>query len=493
MKRTIILSSVTLFIIITGLLSIIATNTLLLNSRQIKQNNSESTFSKKSDNDYSHILSQAIKFKTIATPDQATDNKQYKNEFHKLNQFLANTFPNIHQRLTKIPIANASLLFIWQGKQQNKKPLLLITHSDVVPIETKNLATWKHPPFSGHIDSQFVWGRGTLDNKANLIAQLIAIEELLEQNYQPERTLLLFIGEDEETGGNNGAKQATQYLQKNQLQPGFIIDEGGLITQNILPFMNKPVALIGIAEKGYMSVKLSTTDSGGHASMPPEKSAIGKLNSALHHLQQQKPPHKMTTPMLEMFNYLAPEMKLTAKSLFANLWLFETAVLNQLSATPSTNASIQSTIAITEINGGIAENVLPQTASATINIRLLPGDSSSKMLEFIRKGINDPDVTLSLLPGHYEASAISDTSSLLFKSMQQTIKHHYPQALTAPFLTITATDSRHFNARAEKYRFSAFSATQKDLNRIHGTNERIAREEFNKMSAFYKTLIIKFN
>jgi len=502
-------------LIITVLFSLVVVNTVLFTSKQLTDNptpnlasNStlEINVSPAQKSMTSQLLSGAIKFKTIAIKlsDKEKLVSRSKSEFIAFNHYLAKKFPKSHEILTKELISQHSLLYIWQGSQPQLKPVLFITHSDVVPVDSQTINRWLYPPFSGEIADGFIWGRGSMDNKSNVIAQFIAIEQLIISGFQPKQTLLFSIGADEETGGNNGAKNIADYLLQNNLIPATILDEGGIISKNIIPAISKPVALIGIAEKGYLTLYINVTQPGGHASMPPEKTATSLLAKALFKLENNPFPATMTQPIKQMFDFLGPEMGLINKSIFANLWLTEFLVNKKLTQSASTNASVKTTLAITQINAGIAENVLPTSASATVNIRLLPGDRIETVREKIADIINNPDITIDIaasnvLPAkqvtlNHEASSISETDTHFFRTLQVTINQLFPNTLVAPYLTITATDSRHFKFdNTNIYRFSPLPVNKEDLKRIHGINERISIEDFNNEVNYYQLLIKNLN
>ena len=476
-------------LIITILFSIIIIKTLLSTSKQISHAQTSSDSTQVKQDTTSQYLADAVKFKTVSAKNNHFD---HQDEFINFNRHLEKTFPKTHNTLARKQIGQNSLLFIWRGTKTQTTPVLFITHSDVVPVEPGHI--WSFPPFSGKISDGYIWGRGTLDNKVNVIAQLLAIETLVVNGFQPTRTLLFAIGADEETGGENGARKIAEYLNNLNLNPGVILDEGGVITKNIIPSINSPVALIGIAEKGYLTLSLHVSQAGGHASMPPHHTAIGRLSSALHKLEASPLPTKITSPIRQMFDYLGPEMGSWRKALIANLWLFQPLVKHQLSLSPSTNASIQSTMAITQINGGMAENILPPSASATINIRLLPGDTVESVTEHVRQAIQDPGVIISTTSGNYEASPVSDTDTNFFRSMQETIHQLYPDTLVAPYLSISASDSRHFVKTGRNiYRFSPLRLDNNDLKRIHGKDERISEIDFKNAVDFYQQLFVKLN
>lgn len=461
----------------------LAQNSLAQNFKLEEKEQSRLYLNKKA---FSYYLSKAIKYKTISNANIRNDE-----EFYQYISFLEDSFPKVHQTLTKKIIKHKSLLFIWKGKQADLDPVLFVSHSDVVPVESTSIDHWKYPPFSGQKAEGYIWGRGTLDNKSTTIGQLLAFEKLITDDFQPDRTLILAIGSDEEAGGKNGAKEIASYLSEQNIKIGYILDEGGIIANGILPSISKPIALIGIAEKGYVSLLLEARHSGGHASMPPPQSAIDILSSALYKLKSTSLAAKMTGPVTQMFEFLGPEMNGFNKVLFANLWLFKPLIKQQLSLSPSTNATIRTTAAITKINGGVAENVLPASASATVNIRLIPGDTIEAVLSSIQNAINDPRITLSILPDSSEASSIADIKSPFFTSLQKTVSQIFPNTLVAPYLTITATDSRHFKTLSRNiYRFSPIQLNKDDLTRIHGHNERISTANFSKMVNFYKKLVL---
>ncbi len=493
-------------LIIVAVFFLVIVNTLLFTSKQISNVSPtpltpDPTNSLEKNNIASQLLGGAIKFKTISSNNTQSE---FESEFLAFNRYLTEKFPKSHHIMTKERVGRHSLLYIWKGSQSQHKPALFLSHSDVVPVDSTTNDNWLYPPFSGELADGYIWGRGSMDNKLNIIAQFIAIERLINSGFQPNQTLLFAIGADEETGGNNGARKIAEYLKKHNLMPATTLDEGGVISKNIIPAVSQPVALIGIAEKGYLTLHLMATQPGGHASMPPRQTAIGLLTTALKKLEANSFPRKMTPPIRQMFNFLGPEMGTINKSIFANLWLTENLVKQKLAQSASTNASIQTTMAITQFNSGVAENVLPTSASATINIRLLPGDRIDSIRDKIATVIDDPrikintsstdNVSSNKVSSNHEASSVSKIDTPFFRTLHKTIKQLFPDTLVAPYLTITSTDSRHFSAPENNiYRFSPLPVTKSDLKRIHGINERISTADFNKVVNFYQLLIVNMN
>ena len=263
-------------------------------------------------------LSRAIKFRTISHPDPVKFNPD---EFKSLHQFIEESFPKLHKTLTKEVINDYGLLYTWKGSDSNLKPIMFMAHMDVVPIAPGTEEDWHYPPFAGRIAEGFIWGRGTLDDKVSLMGIMEAVEALLADGYKPRRTLYLTFGQDEEVGGQRGAFQIAKLLKSRGIRAEYILDESGAITSGVFPGVSSPVALVGIAEKGYLSLKLTVDHEGGHSSMPPKQSAIGILASAIHNLEKNQFPAKLEGPTMLLFDYVGPEMPFGMKFLIANKWL----------------------------------------------------------------------------------------------------------------------------------------------------------------------------
>jgi len=248
--------------------------------------------------------------------------------------------------------------------------------------------------------------------------------------------------------------------------------------------------LIGIAEKGYLSIELRADAAGGHSSIPPAETAIGTISRALQRLDAAPFPAKLSGATRAMFEFLGPEMVWTKKLALANLWLFEPLVTRQLSQSPLTTAVLRTTVAPTIFNAGVKENVLPTQARAVINLRVMPGESTADALEQVRKVIDNPKIKLAPLPIRMEPSAVTDIASPGFKLMESTIRQTAPEAIVAPSLLVAATDSRHYaNLTKNVLRFLPITLTAADTHRYHGTDERISLADYLRCISFYAQLI----
>jgi carboxypeptidase PM20D1 len=432
-------------------------------------------------------LAGAIRFPTISHEDAA---KVEDAAFRGLHRYLEQSFPRVHSTLTREIVGGYSLLYTWEGTNPQLPPILLMSHTDVVPVEPGTEKAWTHPPFSGRIVDGYVWGRGAMDDKAGVLGILEAVELLAGRGFRPERTVYLAFGHDEEVGGPKGAAALAAVLDRRGVRPDFILDEGGIITEGMVPGVEPPVAMISTAEKGYVSVELVAATEGGHSSMPPRTTAIGKLAEAVRRLEENPMPARIDGATRRSFEYLAPEMPFGPRMFLANLWLFGPLGERQFGAEPAGNARIRTTAAATVFQGGIKENVLPSRARAVVNFRILPGDTIEDVLRHVRDTVG-PDIKVAVtgsLPT--EPSPESDVHGSEFGLLQRTIAQVFPVMLVAPSLLSGGTDTKHYRKLTRNvYRFLPVRITETDLARVHGTNERIGVESYGEAVRFYAQLL----
>ena len=412
--------------------------------------------------------------------------------FKALHAHLQARYPLVHAQLTREVIGEQGLVYTWNGSDAKLLPAALLAHLDVVPIAPGTETLWAKPPFGGVIDGGLVWGRGALDNKANVIAQLEAAEMLLAAGFKPQRTLVFFFGHDEEVGGQAGAVAWVTTLKQRGQKLAFVLDEGMAITEGILPGVDKPIALIGLGEKGGMSLKLTATAAPGHSSMPPStgNSAIGMLSAALAKLDANPLPGGVRGAAAEMFDVIAPELPFGQRLAMSNLWLLRPVVESMLGKGAATNALMRTTTALTIVNAGNQANVLPGKAEATVNFRLLPGDTAESVQAYVKRVIADERIAVATVGAVAEASKLSSPRAEPYKLIERTIREVFPDAVIAPSLVLQGTDSRHFQDVAEQtYRFMPIRFKPADLPRLHGTDERIAVAQLADMVRFYHRLL----
>ena len=443
---------------------------------------------------YEERLARAIQFHTVAT---GSDGVSHAADFQELHEFLKTSFPRVHARLDREVHGGHSLLYRWRGSDPSREPILLMSHIDVVPIESGTETNWTHPPFSGDLADGFIWGRGALDVKCGALGLLEAAERLLDRDFRPSGDVYFALGHDEEVGGREGNRRIAEILRGRGVRFRFVLDEGGSLTEGIIDGINRPVAFVGIAEKGYATIRLKAQTEGGHSSMPPPHTAVGMVATVVARLESNPFPARIDGATAAMLDYLGPEMPWTRRVALANRWLTGGFISRQFAAKPSLNALIRTTMAATVARGGETANVLPKQAETVVNVRLLPGDTSESVLlriknEVKRLGFDEKAETLtcSMDPAPSEPSGISSTDSDGFRTLQRTIAEIYPGTVVAPGLSMAATDSHHYAPiAADIYRFLPLRLTPDDLKRIHGVDERIGIKTYAELIGFLARLI----
>lgn len=434
-------------------------------------------------------MAQAVRAKTISG---LLDPAGTAAEFDALHAQLRARYPLVHATLQREVVGGHSLLFTWRGSDEKAGPIALMAHQDVVPIAPGTEALWKKPPFAGVVENGIVWGRGTLDDKSNLVTQLEAVELLLKAGFQPRRTVYFVFGHDEEVGGQRGVVKIVELLKQRGVRLDFVLDEGLAVTEGVLPGVAQPLALIGLAEKGSVSLKLTATAAPGHSSMPPAagSSAIGMLSAALVKLDQNPMPGGIQGAAGEMFAAVAPELPFGQRLAMSNLWLFRPLVERMLGKGGATNAMMRTTTAMTIVNAGNKDNVLPGRAEAVVNFRILPGDSAASVAAHVQRVIADARIEVQPLGVAFEPSKLSSAQAQPFKLIERTVREVFPDSMVAPGLMLAASDARHFDAiAAQSYRFMPIRFKSEDLARVHGTDERIAVEQLADMVRFYHRLL----
>jgi len=433
-------------------------------------------------------LSQAIQFPTISNQDSALFNAE---AFEEFIQWVLLTYPKSAQQMQIERLGTYSLLFKWQGGQENLKPVLLTAHYDVVPVIPGSEKLWDHPPFDGVIADGIVWGRGALDDKSAVITMLEAAELLIADGFQPARTIYFSFGHDEELGGPKGAASVTSLLMSQGVQLLWSLDEGSFVTQNLMPGISEPVATINVAEKGSVTLQIVAKAAGGHSSMPPHNNAIGVLAEAITKLQDNPVPGGLEGLSAEMLDQLSRHMPFTERLIFANLWLFGGLLESTLSESQITNAMLRTTTAPTMLSGSVKVNVLPIEAIATVNFRLHPRNSIKDLENYVSKLVAHPQIEVRRPNDNgIAASAVSDWRSEGFQTISQSIRMVYGDIAIAPGLMVAGSDSRHYAKVADNaFRFNPMLVGPSDLAGFHGTNEKISIKNLVKATRVYALII----
>lgn len=473
-----------IFVAILLLIGFLIFQTLTFNSKQIAV---EPIDKKSIPEGAIERFSQALQIPTISYENSADFDST---AFSNFKAFIKSGFPLIDSLLEIEYINEYSMIITWAGKNKSLPPAMVLGHLDVVPVLEENLNKWKHPPFAGKIVQDTLWGRGAIDDKISVMGNLEATEWLLSEGYQPERTLMLCFGHDEELGGVYGAQAIVAHLQTKEIKPSFILDEGFAISQGLIPGIEKNVALIGTAEKGFLTLNLSVSIEGGHSSMPKKETAIDVLSRAIVKLKENPFPAEITPPVKDFMNYTGPEMAFGQKLAFANAGILESVIISTLEAAPSGNALVRTTTSPTIIKAGVKDNVIPYEAKATVNFRTLPGTTTEDVINRVQSVIDDERIIITKGAFESEAPGSSSTASEGYKIIEKTVRELFPDVLVTPNLVVGATDSRHYYPICKDiYRFTPFYLNNSNITTFHGVNERLPVAEYENAIRFYARLL----
>ena len=439
------------------------------------------------DNTLSHLAS-AIQLPTISAG--VIDSIAFK----KLDTLLQKNYPLIDSLLEREVVNDFSYIYKWAGRNTRLEPILMLAHTDVVPVESSSEDKWTLPPFSGQIQDGYLWGRGALDDKLEVFSMFEAVEMLLKENYEPERSIYFAFGQDEEIGGTKGAISIAKIFEERGIKFEYILDEGSIILEKALDGLDKPLAMIGLTEKGYTTLTITALlKEGGHSSMPPAETAVGVLSRAIVNLQDNPFPLKIDGATEDFFRYIGPESAFLQKMLFTNLWLTEGLITSQLGKDNTSAAILRTTTAPTMLRGGIKDNILPTRASAKVNFRILPGETIESVTARVKEIIDDERIHVEAGKDKISSNPppVSPIESFGFQLIQKTIGETFSDVVVAPSLVIAATDARHYTKLSSNiYRFSPIKVTRKDLKTIHGIDEKISTEGYKDMIRFYRRLFM---
>lgn len=396
-------------------------------------------------------------------------------------------FPLLHQHLELTRIGSHGLLFHWRGRAADR-PVVLMAHLDVVPVE----GDWTHPPFAAVIADGHLWGRGTLDDKGALVGICEAVERLLARDITPAQDIWLSFGCDEEVAGGD-ARIAAATLTERGVTPWLVLDEGGAVAEQAFPGVREPVAVVGVAEKGMLSLELRVTGDGGHASTPATWGPVTRLARALTRLEKSPFPSSLPEPTVHMLELLGAHASGPIKPLLSNASRMPRALAKALTLVgPEPAALARTTMAATTLSGSPALNVIAGRAVAGVNLRIATGSSVAATIEHVRKAIRDPRVEIAVLEAH-EPTSLSPwqgPEADAFRLITRTVERQFPDAIAAPYVMMAATDSRYFHEISPSvYRHAPFRMTKQQRESIHAVDEKIGLDDLEHGIVWYQALI----
>lgn len=402
---------------------------------------------------------------------------------------LARRYPATHAALDLELVDGHSMLFRWKGTRSDE-PTVLMAHYDVVSATDEG---WEHPPFSAELmgagEEQLIWGRGTLDDKGSLVSILEAVETHAAAGFRPTNDVYLSFGHNEETAGS-GAQIIVDLLESRGIRPVLVLDEGGAVVEGIFPGVTNPIAVVGVSEKGILSLRLTVDQQGGHASTPPRLTATVRLARALVRLNQRPFPKSFVPTNLEMIRTLGAHATQPLKWVFTNLWLTKLPLLGLFARLgDETNAMVRTTQAVTQLSGAQAANALAERAEAIVNIRVAIDSSVAEAIEHVRRAVRDEHVVIEALHPN-EPSPVSPTSGAAWELVKGTIEQTFPGTIVTPYVMLGASDSRHFTRISDHvYRFSPFEMSAEERGTLHAKNERMRVATFLRGVGFYTRLV----
>ena len=415
----------------------------------------------------------------------------------RFQDFLVENYPAFHQNAERHVLSPYAVAYHWRGKAdggdaaRKAKPALMLGHYDVVPAET---AKWSTDPFGAELKDKFIYARGALDMKNMVVSMIEAAENLCKQGWRPTRDIWLVFGGDEERTGINGAKEMAKWFSEKGIQFSFTLDEGTPVAVDQIKGVNKPLALIGIEEKGFLSLDLTVSQSPGHASQPPEHQAAAILARALTRLSRRPFPWHLTPTVEAFFKKLGIHAPGITGFFMKHARLLGPLFFKAAAGTPATRALLRTTLAMTQLEGSAAENVLPSTVRAVINLRLLPPWTVDTVINRVRTVIADDRVTVAEhSPGTNPVEAGPDQAlekSPGWKEIKAAIGKTFPDLPILPFLMLATTDSRHYQKLSPFiFRFNPLVLNPAELSLIHGHDERISIENLEYCLKFYEALM----
>jgi carboxypeptidase PM20D1 len=382
-------------------------------------------------------------------------------------------------------------LAVFVPSDDQRRPVLMLSHADVVPIDRVDRERWTQPPFSGLVKDGFVWGRGTLDNKGSAVMYLEAVRLLIERGDRPSRKLVILVTADEETDGSNGSCRIVRDHLKELGNPEILLDEGSCVTPDFLP--GHLVGIVAVAEKTFLTARLRVEGSGGHASVPTRDDPSAVLVRALERVVSWQTPARIHPIVREAMWRVGGAMGFPAKWLFRNPGVFRRVLLRNLQKDPGGNAVTRDVLAITMLRGGIKENIIPREVEAMVNARLMLGSSPEEFVDRLRNRINDERVQISpeVWPGRDRPTSWDTPAFRAIEAVASAVLGR-PEApiVMVPLIAAATTDSRYYaEAGLECYRFHPLVLDADELRGVHGVDERISISNLERGTRFYLNLI----
>jgi len=444
--------------------------------------------------DFIEKFREAVKIPTWWPPVAQTGDVSAEAVLLKFQEFLVDNFPAFHRTAERWVLNPYSVVYRLPGSGglDNESAALFLAHYDVVPAEKEK---WSVDPFGAEIKDGFIYGRGSLDMKSILISIMEAAENLLSSGWKPKRDIWFAFGGDEERTGFLGAVEIVRWFEQRKQRFDWILDEGTPIAENQIKGIDIPLALVSIEEKGYLSLDLIVEQEPGHASRPPKIQAAAVLGRALCRIAKKPFPFRLSPTVEMFFRQVAPFMRQPGSRLQGFVMRHARALgplfFKLAAGSPTIESMLRTTVAMTQLEGSAADNVMPSEVRAVINLRLLWPWTVKTAISFIEKAINDKRVRVKIHGfGSNPAAASADYQRHGWSEIKTAMEESWPDIPILPFIMVATTDSRHYQKIANAIlRFSPHKLDIKELSGVHGHNERISLNNLRQGLAFYSKLM----
>ena len=422
-------------------------------------------------------LARALAQRTVYTTPEGTDFAP----FERLQGLMREGYPRL-MAAASLELVGHSVLITLEGTRPDLPGILLLAHQDVVPVAEGTEGLWEHPPFSGHLDDEWVWGRGALDIKEMLMGELEACELLLARHGRPARTIWLCFGEDEEVTSRGACALAAE-LGRRGAHAAFSLDEG-VSTFSDGAAWGAPGEVLGdvcLSQKGYLDLRLTAAGAGGHSSNPFGVTLLERFCRAVSSVAGAL-PHPLPTPLVShAFSLLADKVtQEPLRSLARGGGRRAEALARAAARVPSLYPLVTTTMAVDMLDGGSsAANVMPGDVSATVNFRLLPPDTAEDVMSWVVPALEGTHVTAEVVH-ETPAGRMDEPRGMGYDALLGVLGRYHPGVTFLPSIVCGGTDSVRYEAVCDSLlRFTPFRPAPSELSRgVHGTNERISRRAY---------------
>lgn len=407
--------------------------------------------------------------------------------FGRMADYLRARYADTFETLTVEDIGE-NMVLRWKGSNEDADPVLFCVNTDVLSAD----GVWEYSPFSGEIAENMVWGRGAIESKGVLCAMMEAADNLVRSGFAPVRDVYLALVCDGESGNDYseyaGSREVADTFRRRGIRFSAVFGKGNCISRDMLP-IRRPQAVIGVAEKGMVKMRLCAEDKGGRSGMPPNSTLIASLCEAVCRAEFRMQPIRKSVLLMDMIAGFTPHLPFRERMLAANLWVFEPVFFRSMGRYKSFSSMFRTTITATEIKAGSQESKLPTSGEATLTIRTIHGDTCSDICRFLMSLIDSLGVRAEVVQAE-EASQISPYRGSEYIKLQRALIETFGSVVTVPGIVAGNSSLNMYRPYADSvYQITPFVLTEDEISTVHGINERIGIEALGRAVIFYEKLL----